>query len=179
MPNKSQAALGKQIQEALIRELGDTTDSYPFNLSRVYVRNNEAFQRTVALATYAFSTEKNTRYDVRIRYQWNESPFASLQFQANAGGWSQTINEGSMFRVMATVLQCASDFWERRRKILMQNGDDITLDIVDRLEGFKFDISNTRDPESTSRFKLYQTFINHQFPSARIFIEEGDVFITP
>lgn len=165
----------KQIREALIQELGDTTEAYLYRLDHTKAYNDEFRQNARAL--YSFQTHMGTNYGVYFRYHWEKSPFVIVQFEADdAGGWSGTVNEGSMFRVIATIMQCASDFWSSRYDVFRRDG--VSSEIIDRMKGFRFQTPEG-DLNNSARFKLYRTFIKRQFPSAKIRIRGEEALIIP
>ena len=161
----------KQIQEALIQELGDTTDAYPYKESYKDV-GSEHF-----LLEYIFETGKGTLYKVRISYKMPMSDeFIYVNFVANQS--YDTVNEGTMFRSIATVIRIISDFWLHISETLSDAAQPFSY--IHRIDGFEFSVVEKGvSPQDSARFKIYRAFIKKQFPSATVQVRRDVVSVVP
>ena len=171
------STIREQIREALIQELGDTTDAYGY--MQTFLDMYSSFFQV----SYGFMTEKGTRYEVHMRYRVPDD-FIGVDFTAE-NSFTKVVNEGTTFRTIATVMRIVSDFWMDRREIITSHQDDFfeafEVGTFDQIQGFSFRVDSPDGlrPKDTSRFKLYNAFIRQQFPSAQIQTKGLDILVTP
>jgi len=146
----------KVVRRAIIQELGNTTDTYPLrNVERgVFPRVGEIDTR------WEFQTENHT-YTVTI---FNEYPeMLSVDFTTEETSTRMT-NEGNPFKVTATVIEAARRTWG----LVEEYPEEF-----DFIRGFTFKpvTKGGGSPDggkTNQRGKLYKTFIERQFPDAKI-----------
>ena len=163
------------IRETLIQELGNTTEAYPFKFHRDEVNSKSFF------VNYTFQTDKGTSYKVFLEYYYTGvKGFVYVDFSAN-GSTSDTVDEGTTFKAISTVISCLSDFWDRRFEILVDHpGGNLDSQIFQDIRGFKFIVAKAdRGIENTQRFKLYKAFIDRQFKHAKLQMKGSKAYVIP
>lgn len=131
------------LKDIVLRELGDTTDSFDWRLS--YDSKTEK--------VYEFSTpEHDYEASVDSYPEWLALHFG-IKDAKFSDKFSTTTDEGEQFRVVATILEIAEHAWNNRHT--MMDGDTV--------KGFL--VSTDGD---SRRLQLYKAFIKRQFPNAEV-----------
>ena len=175
------------VQEAIIQELGDTTNIYPFK---------EIFKETTPdsfLVEYEFKTDKGTRYEVSLDYNAAASDFIYVDFKGG-GSYKKTVDEGTTFQSIATIIRILANFWQNRHDMVFDQERcryDTVFEVpeescpsqetISQLEGFEFTVvgRGSRTATESARFKLYKAFIDRQFPSATILTDSHGIQVIP
>ena len=138
-----------RFKDLILTELGETTDTYNYRLD---------FERDGKLI-WKFKTESNT-YKVTIAVDVRDNDWLIIGF--TAVGDTGLTNEGKQFEVSATVMEIARETWERREEFF--SGEQVGFEYIP--------IPKDDEPDSkdtTARDKLYRTFIDTQFPDAKVY----------
>ena len=152
------------IRETLISEIGNTTEAYSYSIESHEISSLD--EKIHVSIRFGFETEFNTPY--RVIFECIEAyseQLIGVSFSAN-GSFEDTVDEGSMFRVMATVMKICKHVWSRRVHYL---GSEFFE--KDDVYGFRFSPNlkkRGRVARERQRTKLYRAFIHRQFPSATI-----------
>ena len=160
---------GKYANESLVTELGDTTEAYDLNL----IQNSGGGREHVV--EYEFQTKAGTSYIVELEAYDDPDRMVSVGFYpTKSQSYSDVTNEGDPFRIVATVVKAASEFWD----LLHETGIDDDWEY--KIERFYFSASGHSAKKVKQREKLYMAFIKRQFPSASIKPASGGAFyVTP
>ena len=166
-PNANVEEHGHEVvvyTESVVNELGDSTDAFDYYLDFEQALGN------MFTFIYEFDTDLGTEYLVTIdAFSENTGrTLADVSFEIRGKPHQHVSNKGEQFRVMATVIKIAREFWENEAPTLETPPD-----------AFQFTAAGSEPEKRKQRKRLYMAYVSKVWPESETEIEANSVVVHP